>query len=233
MAPKVRRLLALSGMSLLVFAGIAAAWRLIPAVPDVDSAVAANLHRYAVDSPAAVRTMLGVTSLGAAPFLVWFSAIVTALLLLRGRWRLATAWIVVQLIALVLIQYSKLAFDRPRPPFNGSFVTEDSLSFPSGHSLGSMATFGLLAYLLIIGVRPSAGRRIGVACCVVLIGLIGFSRMFLGVHYLTDVLGGFALGLAWLLFALAAIEDLRFHVGRSAGNMGQYGGTSAVTVIDS
>lgn len=233
MAPRVRRLLLFSGLALLIFAAIAACWMWVPGVGANDATVAMRLNRWANDSPETVRVMLGVTALGTYPFLVWFSLAVVALLLIRRQWRLAAAWVIVQIIGLALIQYSKLAFNRPRPPYNGEFATEDSLSFPSGHSLGSVVAFGLLAYLLLLGIARPSVRRIGVACCLVLIASIGFSRMVLGVHYLTDVVGGFTLGAAWLLLAIAMIEDLRFHVGRSVLAAGQYGGGSAATVIDS
>lgn len=233
MAPHVRRLLALSGIALLAFAAIAASWIWIPGVAANDMSVATGLNKFANDSPETVRIMLGVTALGAYPFLVWLSLAVVVYLLVRRQWRLAVAWVVVQLIALTVIQYTKLAFNRPRPPYNGAFVMEDSLSFPSGHSLGSMAAYGFLAYLIVLGVVRPSTRRIGIACCIVLIVVIGFSRMLLGVHYLSDVLAGFVLGLAWLLLAVALIEDLRYHVGRSAMFDGQNEGTSAATVIDS
>lgn len=233
MAPHVRRLLIVSGFSLLTFAAIAAGWMWIPGVSANDSVVATGLNRFANDSPETVRMMLGVTALGTYPFLLWLSLAIIVVLLVRRQWRLAVAWAVVQLIGLMLIQYTKLAFNRQRPPYNGAFVMEDSLSFPSGHSLASMAAFGLLAYLILIGIGRPSVRRVGIALCLALIAVIGFSRMFLGVHYLSDVLGGFALGAAWLLLAIALIEDLRFHLARSAMAAGQNDGTSAATVIDS
>jgi len=221
----VRPLLVSSGVALVAFAAIAGSWTLLPLVCEVDKTVALRLNDAAHASPAEVQFFLAVTFLGTSLFLVPLSIAIVVVLLLRGRWRLAAAWVITQLVGLVLIEKTKLAFDRLRPSFNGEFTTEDSYSFPSGHALGSLVAFGMLAYLFAIHVRRPAARRAGIVIAAALVLLIGFSRMFLGVHYFTDVLGGYALGAAWLAFALALIEDIRARYGGvlsgSNGNAGQ------------
>jgi undecaprenyl-diphosphatase len=226
---RVRRQLVLSGAALVVFAVVAASWNWFPAVANLDRAIARNLHNHARESPATVEFFRGVTWLGTHRVLIGLSLAVMAILWLKGQWRLAAAWAIVQLISLVLIEHTKLAFGRARPEFNGVLTREDSLSFPSGHALGSMAAFGLLAYLFSIGWANAAYRRLGIGLCVLLILLIGFSRMYLGVHYFTDVVAGYALGGAWLALAIALLEDLRIQLGKA----GQYSGTGASTTIGS
>jgi undecaprenyl-diphosphatase len=102
----------------------------------------------------------------------------------------------------------KLAFHRPRPEL--AFLHLETYSFPSGHSTAATAAFGAVAFLL----WPRAGtvrRRVAlVVAAVGLICLVGFSRLYLGVHYLSDVLAGFALGAVWLslcLFTYAFFGD--------------------------
>jgi membrane-associated phospholipid phosphatase len=87
----------------------------------------------------------------------------------------------------------KLAFHRPRPEL--AFVHLETYSFPSGHAAVATATFGALAYLLCL--RPNA-RRVALALgATALIALVGFSRLYLGAHYLSDVLAGTCFGLFW------------------------------------
>ncbi len=202
MPKSVRRWRVTSATLLAAFAAIAGAWQFVPGVRQIDEAVVVDLHGVAAASPAAVEVFLRMTAMGAAPFLIWYSAGVVIVLLLLRRWQLAAVWTVVQLVGLLLIEGGKLAFGRPRPGFNGVFTYEETLSFPSGHALASMTAFGMLAFLISNSRFPPIVRRTAAVLCFILIAMIGFSRLFLGVHYLTDVLGGFALGGAWLCLAV-------------------------------
>jgi undecaprenyl-diphosphatase len=221
----VRRSLMTSAAALAVFGAVAAVLRWLPATAKLDESVALWLNQKAVAFPRAVEIFHGITYLGSSAFQIDLSIGVVLILLLYRQWRLASAWVIVELISIVLIERSKLFFGRARPTFNGLYVLEDSFSFPSGHALSSMVTFGMLAYLVAIGFEQSAIRRITVALCAALIVLIGFSRLILGVHYLSDVVGGYALGAAWLAFAVALLEDVRAHYGpagaKSGGTAGQ------------
>ncbi|WP_010531388.1 phosphatase PAP2 family protein [Lentibacillus jeotgali] len=96
----------------------------------------------------------------------------------------------------------KSIFERPRPELE-HLVQVSSDSFPSGHSMNSIAFFGFLAYLLHLKLKDSRKLSRWVwASAVVLIGLIGLSRVYLGVHYPLDVVGGFLAGGAWLLLSI-------------------------------
>ncbi len=101
----------------------------------------------------------------------------------------------------------KFAFDRERPEFD-TFVTAPFASFPSGHATAAMAVYGFIAYALV---RDLHGSRLKqrfevVFWNLVLIGLIGFSRVYLSVHYASDVAMGFLVGLFWLLVAFTLTE---------------------------
>jgi undecaprenyl-diphosphatase len=95
----------------------------------------------------------------------------------------------------------KLSFHRARPEV--AFVHLDTYSFPSGHAMISTAAYGALAYLAWSHLRTRRRRLSLAAGTVVLLGLIGFSRIYLGVHYLSDVLAGIAGGVFWLSVSIA------------------------------
>ena len=102
-----------------------------------------------------------------------------------------------ELLNLVL----KLSFQRPRPDVG--FVSLDTYSFPSGHAMISTAAYGALAYLAWRHLRTRPGRLAVAGGTVVLVALICFSRLYLGVHYLSDVLAGIAGGTFWLALSIA------------------------------
>jgi len=89
----------------------------------------------------------------------------------------------------------KLAFHRARPTYASEF-NPSSWSFPSGHAMDSLIVYGLFAYWL--GTRYKAYRRIIYTAAAVLITAIGFARVYLGVHYLSDVVAGYSAGFVWL-----------------------------------
>lgn len=92
---------------------------------------------------------------------------------------------------------------RSRPDEELRLVQEASYSFPSGHAFASMVAFGCVILLLLLFLKPSAFRGVLIVLSFVTILLIGFSRIFLGVHYLSDVVAGFSLGLFWLFISLS------------------------------
>jgi undecaprenyl-diphosphatase len=101
-----------------------------------------------------------------------------------------------ELLNLVL----KLSFHRPRPEY--AFVHLETYSFPSGHAMISTAAYGALAYLAWSRLRTRQARLALVAGTAVLVALICFSRLYLGVHYLSDVLAGAAGGAFWLAVSI-------------------------------
>ena len=95
----------------------------------------------------------------------------------------------------------KLSFHRARPEVG--FVRLDTYSFPSGHAMISTAAYGALAYLAWPQLRTHGRRALLVAATALVVALIGFSRLYLGVHYLSDVLAGVAGGVFWLSLSIA------------------------------
>ncbi|HKP74871.1 MAG TPA: phosphatase PAP2 family protein [Longimicrobiaceae bacterium] len=154
---------------------------------------------------------LDVTALGAGT-VVWLVAIVASVFLWVSchRWSAALLW--VSILGSGLINaVMKLFFNRPRPHLFPWRVPYAGLSsFPSGHSMTSMVCYATLAYL-ITRLEPNVFlRRFTIALTTLIVVGIGLSRMYLGVHYPTDVLAGFAMGLAWASFCALGIEALRY-----------------------
>jgi membrane-associated phospholipid phosphatase len=101
----------------------------------------------------------------------------------------------------VLNAILKLAFHRQRPEV--SAVHLDTYSYPSGHAMMATAFYGVVAYLICRRVSGIGARVCVVAAAVVLVVVLGFSRLYLGVHYLSDVLSGYAGGAFWLALSIA------------------------------
>ena len=144
-----------------------------------------------------------VTFFGSAAALVAISAVVTAALLRRRRTLDAGLVVLVLAGAEALNLILKLSFHRPRPEV--AFIHLDTYSFPSGHAMVSTAVYGVLAYLAWGHLRPGKDRRAVVAATTVLVSLICFSRLYLGVHYLSDVLAGAAGGMFWLAVSIGLV----------------------------
>lgn len=145
-----------------------------------------------------------VTQLGGAVALGVVALAAMTVALRRGRRGdaalVAAALVGAQLATLLL----KAAFGRRRPPLPDALTPASWWSFPSGHASGATAVYGAVALLAARHVRPLAGRVALVAGWLLLVGLIAFSRMYLGVHYLTDVLAGIGVGCVCLGAVLLA-----------------------------
>lgn len=174
-----------------------------------DDAVLLWMNSHA--TPWLTGLALDVTALGAGT-VVWLMVIVASVFLWVSchRWSAALLW--VSILGSGLINATmKLFFNRPRPHLFPWRVPYAGLSsFPSGHSMTSMVCYATLAYL-IARLTPNAFlRRFTFVLAGLMIVLIGLSRLYLGVHYPTDVLAGFTMGLAWASFCALMIEALRY-----------------------
>ncbi|MEO5511316.1 MAG: phosphatase PAP2 family protein [Longimicrobiales bacterium] len=167
-----------------------------------------------IRSPFLDRVMLEITALGGGSVLFMMVAIAALFL-----WLTDHKWSVYLLIAGVLggqllNQVLKLAYHRERPSAVEWGQNVTTLSFPSGHAMTSTIAYGCIAYLVgRLGPTPRVrGSVWGVA--LVLICAIGLSRMYLGVHYPSDVLAGFFAGVAWLAFVASGLTAVEFFAAR-------------------
>jgi membrane-associated phospholipid phosphatase len=189
--------------SVATFALLAQAYAAGYPIVQVDARLADALHANVV--PSATTALSAVTTLGSTPVLALIVSAAGAYLVPRRRGREA-ALLVVTLVGTQLLTWIlKAIFERPRPTFEDPVATASWFSFPSGHALSSIAVYGALAYVFVTGIRSSRSRAM-VAGIALLVAVIGFSRLYLGVHYLTDVLAGYSAGLAWLLLAIGLLH---------------------------
>ena len=165
-------------------------------------------------TPALTSVAIFFTNIGSTIAMSIIAVASVGYLLWRHRRADAVLVAVVAAGAGVLVRFGKATVGRDRPPANFRLVVENNESFPSGHALASAAIIGVLLVVFV----PSIGRhwvRAGVIAAGLLFVLtIGLSRLYLGVHWATDVLGGWVTGLAWLMLCLTARQVWRQTRGR-------------------
>lgn len=133
--------------------------------------------------------------------------VVAVAVLWRRREKTDAVFVALALLgAQVLSTGMKLGFRRDRPFFEDPLATEVTFSFPSGHAMVSFAVYGSIAIVLARRVSSRARRALLLGGTALLVLAIGFSRLYLGVHFLSDVLAGYAAGAAWLALLYAALE---------------------------
>ena len=179
----------------------------------VDTSAARHLHEWVRQSDDLVRQLKILTFFGSP---VWFYVIVIPAIVWvwrRGHVRLAVFLVVTTLGGGLLDTIVKEAVGRARPSLVDPGATAHGKSFPSGHAMSSTVVYGslLMVFLPVIGRRY---RPVVLGGAVLLVAAIGFTRLALGVHFITDVLGGIVLGLAWLAASAAAFSTWRVERGR-------------------
>jgi undecaprenyl-diphosphatase len=154
------------------------------------------VHQFA--SPMLTAIMRGISFVGSSLFLTIATIAMFAWFMSR-RWR-RDAWLfgITMLGAAILNTTLKLTFRRPRPVPFFNLLAPESYSFPSGHSLASFCFFGALATILTARINNTRINLLTWLISGVIVLLIGLSRIYLGVHYTTDVLAGFAAALIWI-----------------------------------
>ena len=170
---------------------------------------AVRMTVYGIASPRATTVLHAITQLGSPLFLLPMTLVASLIFLRRRRIRgaiLLTATMVgVSLLNWIL----KSVFQRPRPlPFFGLTVPA-SYSFPSGHSLAAFCFYGALAALVTARLRSTFWSALVWAGAVVIIVAVGFSRLYLGLHYPSDIIGGYATGFVWVLTVASADRMFR------------------------
>ena len=143
-----------------------------------------------------------VTNFGGAIFLIILAMIL--LILIKNK-KIGLSILSNLVIITVLNQLLKRILQRPRPT-DYRIIEETGYSFPSGHSMISMAFYGYLIYLIYKYVKNKYIKWISIALLSILICSIGVSRIYLGVHYTSDVLGGFFISISYLIIYISAVN---------------------------
>jgi undecaprenyl-diphosphatase len=156
-----------------------------------------------IQSPMWTQLFLAVTRLGSTLVLI-ITGCVAGIIFIALRWfRPVLVLIVVMSGQIALHHGFKLLFARPRPSALINYPTVESFSFPSGHAVSSLCLYATLGWIIASSLENSAAK-VGIAIlAAVLIFLIGMSRVYIGVHYPTDVIAGFAAAAIWTAAVLS------------------------------
>ena len=167
---------------------------------------------YALRSESFTKIMTFITHLGGAVAYFVFIPFIGLWLYYKGyNWKIPLQSTIVLFTAFLLNVGLKYFVARPRPGINLRLVEAYSYSFPSGHSMSAMAFYGFLIYLVFRYVRSKRWKVLISVLLFCLVIAIGISRIYLGVHYATDVMAGFVVGLAWLMICIIAIRSVEFY----------------------
>jgi membrane-associated phospholipid phosphatase len=159
----------------------------------------------AVLSPRLTGAMRIISFVGNPEVVASLSIAVTALLIKVGSRRRLYAFVATVVGGALLLLALKQYYHRERP--TSPFAVAHGYSFPSGHAMGAMLLYGSLAYVAHFTLKHHrVWRMAAVVACILMVIAIGASRIYLGVHYFTDVVGGFAAGLCWAAVCFSGTE---------------------------
>jgi undecaprenyl-diphosphatase len=166
-----------------------------------------------VRTPTMDALVTGFTNLGQTLPMEILGVVLCAALYLRfRRWSIWGLPILTAVGSVAITEGAKVLFARPRPPFTEAVPPyESSFSFPSGHTLNSTAIAGIFAYLAVWLARRIWVKVAAVIAAVTWATLMGFSRIYLGHHWPTDVAAGWVTGLAWLTLVITIHQAATRH----------------------
>ena len=163
---------------------------------------------YAFRSPKYIHLFLWITAWGIWPIVSSLVVVLLIIFLILKRKDYIIALLVTVLGAWWFEALAKIIFSRPRPDV--AWYLEKSYSFPSGHGVIAVAFYGFLAYILWRLVKSWKAKAGVLIFFILFILAIGFSRIYLGVHFLSDVAGGYLLGALWLILGIGIIKWFDF-----------------------
>ena len=165
-------------------------------------------------SPSATRIMRVISFLGNNEFLIPANVLLLVIFVVAKErsWAISAVF---SLSGFLLIKLLKILFQRQRP---GSPITDAlaNYGFPSGHGMMAVVFYGLVAGWIAVSIKNKAYRSLIIFFLVLLVLLIGYSRIYLRLHYATDVLAGFCFGMIWLTLCIGAV-NLFNKYGRNSG----------------
>ncbi len=173
----------------------------------VDHGTATWFHAHLTHKFVAV--LRGITEFGSSE---WIGVVlaVAVLLFIFKRWWLSLAMMVVAVPGgMLLNELVKILVHRHRPFVDGWFVDWSGYSFASGHTIGATLLYGQIALFVFPLIKGRRGRVLLFSGAMFVVAMVGFSRIALGAHYVTDVLAGMFFGMAWLIICLFAARPLR------------------------
>lgn len=180
---------------------------------EIDTAAAAHLQGYVRQMPLVLSVTKLVSFLGAPAFLWTILGGIIWNTWIRGGRRIAIFLTTSSILGAILDTAVKVAVSRPRPSLKAPVATAFGMSFPSGHAMLSAVIYGAILLVALPLLRSRRAKAVASSAVLVLVLAIGISRLVLGVHYITDVLGGWVLGVAWLAASTAAFSIWKQNLG--------------------
>ena len=169
-----------------------------------DAALAASIHAHV--AVGTLQVFAGLTHLGDPGVLTLLGVVVAAGLWWRGQRSLALGWVLALGGNALLNPLLKRVFERVRPVHDNGLVSALGWSFPSGHTSGATVAYGMLAYVML-RTLPPVWHLPALLSATVVAFTVGSSRVFLQVHFASDVVAGFASGTAWLVVCILSVES--------------------------
>jgi len=169
---------------------------------------------HSTTTPAGIRVFEFFTNIGSPVAMAIIAVIGVVVTFVRKHRRLALAWVAAVGGGAIVDGVLKAMIHRTRPQYAAAFLHGTSYSFPSGHAMGSMIGYGFVAYAIVLTGEWAGWHRQAVFSAAGLMTLlVGVSRVYIGVHYPSDVVGGWAAGLVWLTVCITGYQVVS---GRSA-----------------
>jgi membrane-associated phospholipid phosphatase len=193
--------------ALVAFTWIAATVEAGGTLASIDACVGSWLHQRAL--PPITEAMIAISFLGAPSTLTAVTAVVCVVLVRKRSYDRLIALVTLVLGGNLLNYGLKLLIHRGRPSFEDPLLTLPSYSFPSGHAMASTVFYGFVIACVFTMTRQR--HNVATAAGILMIGLVCLSRMYLGVHYASDVLSGVLEAIAWSTLVLTALRLAREH----------------------
>lgn len=175
----------------------------------LDTSIFQWLH--SMSTPALTDIMLAISAVHG----VWGMSVLVLIAASVLLWKRHGFWLIVLLVAVpggaILNVGMKQAFERARPQLEAPVLVLHDYSFPSGHTCASTLFYGVIAAFMVSHTRSWQRRANICIAALCMVALVAFSRLYLGAHFLTDVMAGFAEGIAWLALSMTAIHTYMHH----------------------
>lgn len=175
----------------------------------LDHRVTMWFHTHA--QPQLTMVALVITFCGSVGFVTLVSVVCAIYFTVHRAWNRLIALVLTMGGGSLLNVLLKHFFHRQRPVLENPIVTLNSFGFPSGHTMGSTLLYGLLALIAARFISRLEWRIVVFVAASLMVALVGLTRIYLGAHFLTDVLGAIAIGIAWLTFCWTTTESFRKH----------------------